>query len=98
MTVAATNTLNTLGESNDLALRWIPAHCGYKGNELADQIANDSATMVQLPIPRVRAVSAMAYAALRRKTKENWVEFFKQNSPKIFKILWKYGEISLKRS
>ena len=88
-TLAATNALNTLGESNEVTLRWIPAHCGYEGNELADQIAkrgskNDSATMVKLPIPR-----CVCYAALRRKTKENWVESFKQNPPKIFKILWR---------
>ena len=88
-TLAATNALNTLGESNEVTLRWIPAHCGYEGNELADQIAkrgskNDSATMVQLPIPR-----CVCYAALRRKTKENWVDSFRQNPPKIFKIFWR---------
>ena len=30
-TLEATMALNTLGESNEITLRWIPAHCGYEG-------------------------------------------------------------------
>ena len=53
-TLEATMALNTLGESNEISLRWIPAHCGYEGNELADQLAkrgsnNDRATRIKLP-------------------------------------------------
>ena len=66
--------LNTLGESNEITLRWIPAHCGYEGNALADQLAkrgsnNDRAT--------------------RRKTIVSWIESYKLNPPKMFTILWK---------
>ena len=45
-TLEATMALNTLGESNEITLRWIPAHCGYKGNELADQ--REVLTMTEL--------------------------------------------------
>ena len=56
-TLKATMALNTLGKSNEITLRWIPAHCGYERNELADQLAkrgsnNDRATRIKLPIPR----------------------------------------------
>ena len=57
--LTATTTLNSLGINNDVTLRWIPAHSGYQGNEIADQLAkagssNDknSATCVLLPVPR----------------------------------------------
>ena len=33
-TLEANMALNTLGESNEITLRWIPAHCGYEGNYL----------------------------------------------------------------
>ena len=88
-TLAATTALNTLGGTNEVTLRWIPAHCGYEGNELADQTAkrgsnDDSATRVQLPIPR-----CICYAALRRKTREKWAESNKLNPPRMFNILWR---------
>ena len=88
-TLEATMALNTLGESNDITLRWIPAHCGYEGNELADQFAkrgsnNDRATRIKLPMPR-----CVCYAALRRKTILSWIESYKLNPPKTFNILWR---------
>ena len=81
--------LNTLGESNEITLRWIPAHCGYEGNELADQLAkrgsnNDRATRIKLPMPR-----CVCNAALRRKTIVSWIESYKLNPPKMFNILWR---------
>ena len=81
--------LNTLGESNEITLRWIPAHCGYEGNELADQLAkrgsnNDRATRIKLHMPR-----CVCYAALRRKTIVSWIESYKLNPPKMFNILWR---------
>ena len=88
-TLAALIALNTLGGSNEVTLRWIPAHSGYEGNELADQAAkrgsyNDNATRVCLPIPR-----CICYAALRRKSKENWIESYKHEPPKMFNMLWR---------
>ena len=71
-TLEATMALNTLRESNEITLRWIPAHFGYEGNELADQLSkrgsnNDRATRIKLPMPR-----CVCYAALRRKTIVSW--------------------------
>ena len=88
-TLEATMALNTLGESNVITLRWIPAHCGYEGNELADQFAkrgsnNDRATRIKLPMPR-----CACYAALRRKTIVSRIESYKLNPPKMFNILWR---------
>ena len=70
-------------------LRWIPAHCGYEGNELADQFAkrgsnNDRATRIKLPMPR-----CVCYVALRRETIVSWIESYKLNPPKMFNILWR---------
>ena len=67
-TKSALSALNLLSGTNEVTLRWIPAHSGYEGNELADQTAksgskNDSATGVLLPMPR-----SVCYTALRRKT------------------------------
>ena len=81
--------LNTLGESNEITLRWIPALCGYEGDELADQLVkrgsnNDRATRIKLPMPR-----CVCYAALRRKTIVSWIESYKLNPPKMFNILWR---------
>ena len=88
-TLEATMDLNTLGVSDDITLRWIPAHCGYEGNELADQFAkrgsnNDRATGIKLPMPR-----CVCSAALRRKTILSWIESYKLNPPKTFNILWR---------
>ena len=88
-TLEATMALNTLGESNEITLRWIPAHCGYEGNELPDQLAkrgsnNDRATRIKLPMPR-----CVCYAALRRKTRVSWIKSYKLNPPKMFNILWR---------
>ena len=76
----------TLDEAMHLG-RWIPAHCGYEGNGLADQLAkrgsnNDRATRIKLHMPR-----CVGYVALRRKTIVLWIESYKLNPPKIFNIL-----------
>ena len=63
-TLEATMALKTLGESNEITLRWIPTHCSYEGNELADKLAKrgsnfDRATRIKLPSYLCHAVSVM---------------------------------------
>ena len=90
-TLKALNLLNSLGKTNKVTLSWIPAHSGFEGNELADTIAkagsaneNNSATSVLLPIPR-----SISYAALRRKTREDWKISRKVDPPKMFNMMWR---------
>ena len=48
-------SLNELGRSTRLELRWIKAHNNYKGNEIADQEAKLGATKyidMVLPLPK----------------------------------------------
>ena len=44
--------LNALGQNNEITLHWIAGHKGYKGNEMADKLANDGVgSQIQGPIP-----------------------------------------------
>jgi len=88
-TLEATTALNSLAGSNKVTLRWIPAHSGYEGNEVADQHAkrgsnNDGATSVKLPIPR-----CVCYAALRRKTLDAWTALYRHDPPNHFSMMWR---------
>lgn len=37
------NILNILGSQNKVTINWIKAHCGYRGNEIADRLAKRGA-------------------------------------------------------
>ena len=43
LVLRTTTDLNRLGQYNRVKLRWIPAHEGYVGNEIADRLAQDGA-------------------------------------------------------
>ena len=88
-TLKATEALNTLGKGNQVLLRWIPAHCGYEGNEKADSLAkrgskNVDSTQISLPIPK-----AIGYAALRARTKLRAGETWRNLPPSHMKRLWR---------
>ena len=73
--------LNTMGESSEITLGWIPVHFCYEGNELADQPTkrgsnNDRATKIKLPMLR-----CVCNAALRRKTIVSSIDSYKLNPP-----------------
>ena len=57
-TLQAVSLLNRLGASNDLHLKWIPAHSNFAGNERADTLAKmgskgDSLELLTPPTPQV---------------------------------------------
>ena len=57
-TLQAVSLLNRLGASNDLHLKWIPAHSNFAGNERADTLAkmgskSDSSELLTPPTPHV---------------------------------------------
>ena len=67
-TLNTISNLNALAVFNSVKIRWIPAHKGHEGNELADALAKKGAkeikTLTRPPIPK-----QAAYAALRERTK-----------------------------
>ena len=75
-TLKTLRNLNTLSIFNEVTVRWIPAHRGYDGNELADALAKKGAqeteNVTPLPLPK-----AAAYAALRNKVRSNSIELTK---------------------
>ena len=60
--------LNTLGEPNHIIIRWIPAHCGYMGNEKADSLAKRGASNIDSIIASLPVSKAAWDAALREST------------------------------
>ena len=74
-TLEATMALNTLGESNEITLRWIPAHCGYEEMNwqinLQREVLRMTATRIKLPMPRcvcyaLRSAKEKYYSELDR--------------------------------
>ena len=81
-TLKTIRNLNALSIFNSVTVRWIPAHKGYEGNELADTLAKKGALEVEniseIPLPK-----AAAYAALRSKIKVD-----SQKQSKHMEMLW----------
>jgi ribonuclease HI len=81
--------LNSLGESNNLRLLWIPAHSDYEGNERADTLAkkgssNDDSITIKLPTPQ-----AVWKTLTREMSLQQANERWEKSSTSHFKAKWK---------
>ena len=74
------NSLNNLGNHNDLEIRWIAAHSGLWGNEKADELAKQgtsSDTIQSCPIPQ-SYIKMQINHKVTRLNEANW----NANAPK----------------
>ena len=70
------SALNKLGSNNDIKLRWIRAHKGYKYNEAADINANKGAKMSahigNTPCQNRRSIMAAIEEVTKKKWETDW--------------------------
>ena len=67
--------LNCLGKHTIIHLRWIKAHVGHLGNEMADSMAKRGAENVDnLPITNIPASYAYVKRTVNNKLEELWSE------------------------
>lgn len=69
--------LNCIAQRRKIALHWIPAHCGYSGNEAADGLAKQAAEMLyvgpqpSLPLSQ-EAVNSAIVRWMREQHRTEW--------------------------
>ena len=84
-----TEALNSLGEENEVLLRWVPAHRGYEGNEKADSLAkkgskNIDSNTISLPIPKVIGNSAIKRRTTL-KTGKSWEKLPSSHTKRVWR-------------
>ena len=69
------DTLNTLGSTNTLEIRWIAAHTGLWGNEKADELAKNGTTSestLNCPIPQ-SYIKRLINDKVTKLNQESWI-------------------------
>ena len=69
------DTLNTLGSTNTLEIRWIAAHIGLWGNEKADELAKNGTTSestLNCPIPQ-SYIKRLINDKVTKLNQESWI-------------------------
>jgi len=63
--------LNKISISREVVLNWIPSHCGYEGNEIADSLARRAAELKLVgPLPAVAVSIATVKLCIRDWTRK----------------------------
>jgi hypothetical protein len=70
--------LNSVGAKNTLRVRWIRAHAGWDGNELADSLAKTGATMLGPSRHRIMPSQQAAKKTITARIELDWKDGWKK--------------------
>jgi ribonuclease HI len=86
----AIQKLNMLGKDSEITIKWIRAHVGHEGNEIADQLANCVAKLKAEDVHPLLPVSKAAlYMAIKKEALSIWQTRWDRNIQcRMSKIMW----------
>ena len=70
------SSLNIIGSSNKLELRWVRAHRGWKFNEVADMYANEGREQEEIPDNIPSPSKRVMFAAIEKAMRDKWEELW----------------------